>query len=105
MPVLRDRFPKGQYQWDPTKTIKTGANLLPGKTFPGPKTPKELIEKVHARAKTLAEKAGIQRELKKQEMANQAAAEISRLRGYQNPIVSGMRETRIHHLRKTLGYQ
>lgn len=104
MPVIRDRFPQGQYQWDPSKTLKTHGNRLPGKVFPGPQPKKELIEKVHARAKSLAEKAGIQRELRKQETANQAAAEISRLRGHAAPIMNGMIETRIHHLKRALNY-
>jgi hypothetical protein len=103
MPVIRDRFPQGQYQWDPTKTLKTHGNRLPGKVFPGPQGPSQaVIDKVHARAKTLAEKAGIQRELRKQEAANQAAAEISRLRGHAAPIMNGMIETRIHHLKRVL---
>jgi hypothetical protein len=102
MPVIRDRFPQGQYQWDPTKTLKTHGNRLPGKVFPGPQASTNLIAKVQERAKTLAEKAGIQRELRKQEVANQAAAEISRLRGHAAPIMNGMIETRIHHLKRVL---
>ena len=102
MPVLKDRFPQCQYQWDPTKTLKTHGNRLPGKVFPGPQPSQSLIEKVQTKAKSLAEKAGIQRELRKQETANQAAAEISRLRGHAAPIMNGMIETRIHHLKRVL---
>jgi hypothetical protein len=104
MPVIRDRFPQGQYQWDPSKTLKTHGNRLPGKVFPGPQPKKEMIEKVHARAKSLAEKAGIQRELRNQEVANQAVAEISRLRGHTAPVMNGMIETRIHHLKRALNF-
>jgi hypothetical protein len=105
MPVIKDRFPQGYYLFDPTKRIKTGADRLPGKVFPGPKPSKELIKQVHERAKGLAEKAGIQSELKKQELHNQTLAELSRLRGHAAPVQGGMIESRIHLLKHTLGYR
>ena len=102
MPVVKDTFPKGYHYWDPTKTIASKANNLPGKTFPGPQPNKEMIKKVHEKAKGMAERAGIQREMKKQEMHNQYVGEISRLRGHAVPIQGGMVETRIRHLRDAL---
>jgi hypothetical protein len=102
MPVVKDTFPKGYRYFDPTKTIASKANNLPGKTFPGPSVSKGDVKKVQERAKGLAERAGIQRELKKQEMRNQYLGEISRLRGHAVPIQGGMVETRIRHLRDAL---
>jgi hypothetical protein len=105
MPVIKDRFPKGLYLFDPTKRIKTGADRLPGKEFPGPKPSKDLIKKVNEKAKGFAERAGIQAELKKQELHNQSLAELSRLRGHAAPVQGGMVESRIHLLKHTLGYK
>jgi hypothetical protein len=102
MPVVKDTFPKGYRYFDPTKTIASKANNLPGKTFPGPSVSKDFVKKLHEKAKGLAQRAGIQSEMRKQEMHNQYLGEISRLRGHAVPIQNGMVETRIRHLRDAL---